>query len=155
MDCKRSLCAHESVFYYHYPSATTKEMIMTFGLERELAVRRGVSFCLQQVYRQIFNIRGTKSHILNVSCLVLHLPLSNPLKPGIKSIMKMYLEQRRHLNDQQFYCLLGCDLYYSFCGITKWRPFLSRPHYVQAMWNDNYCAFCPEHSMNFQENITP
>ena len=46
-------------------------------------------------YRQVSNIRRTKSQTLNVSCLGLQLFLSNPLKPGIKSRMKMSLEQRR------------------------------------------------------------
>ena len=40
-------------------------------------------------YRQISNIRRTKSQTLNVSCLVLQLSLPNPLKPGIKSRMKI------------------------------------------------------------------
>ena len=56
--------------------------------------------------RQISDISHTKSQTLNVSCLVLQLSLSDPLKPGIKSRMKMYLEQRRqamlqlHLSDK-------------------------------------------------------
>ena len=45
-------------------------------------------------YHKISNIRGTKSQILNVSHLVLQLSLPNPLKSGVKSRMKMYLEQR-------------------------------------------------------------
>ena len=59
-------------------------------------------------YRQISNTKRTKSQTLNVSCLVLQLSLSNPLRPGIKSRMKMCLEQRRqamlqlHRSDQQF-----------------------------------------------------
>ena len=40
-------------------------------------------------YRQISNISCTKSQTLNVSCLVWQLPLTNPLKPGMKSRMKM------------------------------------------------------------------
>ena len=40
-------------------------------------------------YRQISNIRCTKSQTLNVSCLVMQLSLSNPLKAGIKTTMKM------------------------------------------------------------------
>ena len=35
------------------------------------------------------NIKRTKSHNLNVSCLVLQLSLHNPLKPGVKSRMEM------------------------------------------------------------------
>ena len=51
------------------------------------------------------------------SRLVLQLSLPNQLKPGVKSRMKMYLEQRRqamlqlHLSDQHMYCLLRCVLY--------------------------------------------
>ena len=44
---------------------------------------------LHKDYRQISNITRTKSQTLNVSCLVLHLSFSNPLKPGIKSRMEM------------------------------------------------------------------
>ena len=42
-----------------------------------------------QDYRKISNIRRTKSQNLNVSRLVLQLSLSNPMKPGVKSKMKM------------------------------------------------------------------
>ena len=71
-------------------------------------------------YRQISNIIRTKSQNLNVPRLVLLLP--NPLKPGVKSGMKMNLEQRRqamlqlHLGDQQLWCLLRCVLYQRFDG---------------------------------------
>ena len=41
------------------------------------------------IYRHISNIRCTKSHNSNVSCLVLQLSLSNALKKCIKSRMKM------------------------------------------------------------------
>ena len=41
----------------------------------------------------LVSIRRIKSKTSNVSCLVLQLPLSNPLKPGIKSRVKMLLEQ--------------------------------------------------------------
>ena len=40
-------------------------------------------------YHKTSSISLTKSHNLNVSCLVLQLPLPNPLKPGVKSGMKM------------------------------------------------------------------
>ena len=46
-------------------------------------------------YRKLSNIRRTKSQNLNDSRLVLQLPLSNPLEPGVKSRMKMQLGQRR------------------------------------------------------------
>ena len=60
------------------------------------------------IYRQISNIEGTKYQNLNASRLVSQLSLPNLLKPIVKSIMKMWLEQRRqamlqlHLSDQQF-----------------------------------------------------
>ena len=68
-------------------------------------------------YRQVSNIRRTKSQHLKDSRTVLWLSLPNPLKPDIKSRMKMLLEQRRqavlqlHLSDRQFYSLLRCVLY--------------------------------------------
>ena len=40
-------------------------------------------------YRKISNISRTISQNLNDSCLVLQLSLPNPLKPGVKSRMKM------------------------------------------------------------------
>ena len=40
-------------------------------------------------YRQISNIRHTKSQNLIVSCIVLQLSLCNLLKPGVDSKMKM------------------------------------------------------------------
>ena len=40
-------------------------------------------------YRQISNISRPKSHNLNVSGLVLQMSLPNPLKPDVKTIMKM------------------------------------------------------------------
>ena len=40
-------------------------------------------------YRKVSNIRRTKSHNLNDSHLVLKSSLPNPLKPGVKSRMKM------------------------------------------------------------------
>ena len=58
------------------------------------------------IYRRIFNIRRTKSPNLNVSRLVLQLSLPNPMKPSVKSRMKMWLVQRRqamrqlHLSDR-------------------------------------------------------
>ena len=41
------------------------------------------------VYRKISNMIRTKSPNLNVSGLVLQLSLPNPVKPGVKSRMKM------------------------------------------------------------------
>ena len=60
------------------------------------------------VYCKTSNIWCTKSQDLNVSYFALQLSLPNPLKPGVKSRMKLWLEQGRqamlqlHLNEQQF-----------------------------------------------------
>ena len=40
-------------------------------------------------YSQSSSISSFKSKNVNVSCLVLHLSLSDPLKPGVKPRMKM------------------------------------------------------------------
>ena len=47
------------------------------------------SFILVNMYLKISYTRCTKSQNLNVSRLVLQLPLLNPLKPGVKLTMKM------------------------------------------------------------------
>ena len=68
-----------------------------------------------KTYRKTSNISGTKFPNLNVSLLALQLSLTIPLKPGVKSRMKMEMEQRRlamfqlHLSDQQVYFL------YTYC----------------------------------------
>ena len=45
------------------------------------------------IYRKIYNISHTKSQNLNVSRLVFKLSLSNLLKPGVKSKMKMKISE--------------------------------------------------------------
>ena len=68
-------------------------------------------------YHQISNISHIKYKNLNVSRLGLQLSFCSVLKPGVKSRMKMQLDQCRqtvlqlHLSDQQFYCLIRCFLY--------------------------------------------
>ena len=63
---------------------------------------------LNDDYREVSNIRRTKSQHLNVYRFVLQMSLRNLLKPGIQPRMKMWLEQRRqvmlqlHLSDKQF-----------------------------------------------------
>ena len=44
---------------------------------------------IQSTVRQTSSLKCTKSKNLNVSHLVLQLSLPNPLKPGVKSRMKM------------------------------------------------------------------
>ena len=79
------------------------------------AVNMYTYFCT--MYCLTSNIRHTTFQNLNVSCLVLLLSLTNPLKQGVKSRMKMQLEQRwqamlqLHLSSQQLHCLLRYDLY--------------------------------------------
>ena len=51
------------------------------------ALKKGNHLCLS--YRKISNISRTKSPNLNVSRLVLQLSVPNPMKPDVKSRMKM------------------------------------------------------------------
>ena len=51
--------------------------------------------CCHHAYRQVSDVRRTKSQHLKDSRTVLRLSLPNPSKPDVKSIMKMQLEQRR------------------------------------------------------------
>ena len=74
-------------------------------------------------YRQISNVRCSKSQILNDSHLVLPLSLLNPLKPGVEvenedvvgAVATGILQP--HLSDEWFHCLLRCALYYRFDSI--------------------------------------
>ena len=47
--------------------------------------------CVTNEYRKLFDIRRSKSQNLHESRLVLQLSLPNPLKPGAKSRLKMYM----------------------------------------------------------------
>ena len=92
-------------------------LLMQFCISQSQLVKTSWNQSHKQFNRQISNIRCTKSHNFNVSPLVLQLSLRNLLKPGVKSRMKMWLEQRRqvmlqlHLSDQQFNCRLRCVLH--------------------------------------------
>ena len=75
-------------------------------------------------YRQTSTISCTKSQSLNVSRLVMELPLPTPLKPGVKLIMKMWLEQRRQayiisLRDMPLLPISPVQLPYFFKSIVK------------------------------------
>ena len=76
--------------------------MFNYVLQQEISPNR------HMIYRKISNIRRTNSQNLNDSHLVLQSSLPNPLKPGVKSRMKIWLEQRRqamlqlYLSDQQF-----------------------------------------------------
>ena len=78
----------------------------------------------QNAYHKTSNISCTKYQNSNVFRLVWQFSLPNPLKPGVNSMLKMWLEQHRqailqlHLSDQQVYCLIRCDLCY---GIDRNR----------------------------------
>ena len=90
----------------------------TACIQANLAIQGAlVSATIVLAYCEISNITRTKLQNWNDSHLVLQLFLPNPLKPVIKSIIKMLLEQRRqallqlHLRYEQCYCLLRCNLY--------------------------------------------
>ena len=104
-------------------------------------------------YRQVSNIRCIKSQHFIDSRTVLRLSLPNPLKPDVKTRMKMQLEQRRqallqlHLNDRQFYCLLRWILYWRFYGKRGWyrgdeptQDFVSLATFRLSCCRD--CQFC-------------
>ena len=106
-------------------------------------------------YRQLSNIRRIKSQNINVSGLVLQLPLPNPFKPGVESRMKMKLEQRRqvmlqlHLSKKQIYCLLRCafnkrfDVSYNVYNATGFH-IVSYCIYIHAKeWGWRYHVNCP------------
>ena len=61
---------------------------LTAASEAKAAIISDLDICICN-YRKISNIRRTKSPNLNVSRLVLQLPLPNPVKSGVKSRMKM------------------------------------------------------------------
>ena len=44
---------------------------------------------VENIYRKVSNIRRTQNQNLNDSRFNMQLPLSNPLKPGVESRMKM------------------------------------------------------------------
>ena len=87
---------------------TTGEAILLFLYFTYIWSHRMVTgFCFQSHYHQVSTIRRTKSQHLKYSRTVLWLSLPNPLKPDVKSRMKMQLDQRRqamcqlHLSDRQ------------------------------------------------------
>ena len=57
-------------------------------------MKRDFSLLYFKEYCQTSNISRTKHQNWNVSDLILQLSLPNPLKPSVKSRMKMQLEQR-------------------------------------------------------------
>ena len=75
---------------YHYNSCFSFKMYMTFTKQETFW-----QFCITHCTTS--SISCTKSYNLNVSRLILELSLSNPLEPGVKSAMKMYLNDQRLL----------------------------------------------------------
>ena len=73
------------------------------------------------MYRQTFNMMRTKSPNLNVCHLVLHLSLSNLVRPGIKSRMEMSALLQLHLCNQQFYYLLRGVIFQIFDGMHSFE----------------------------------
>ena len=73
---------------YHFRKKTCK-WSKEFSLNI-IAVWSLPSYASWSAYCQTSYISGTKSQNLNVSCLVLQLSLTNPLKPGVKLRMKMW-----------------------------------------------------------------
>ena len=59
------------------------------ALFEPMVIQFTYAYMFHRAYRKISNISRTKSPDLNVSRLVLQLSLPNPMKPGVKSRMKM------------------------------------------------------------------
>ena len=64
-------------------------LIRLYKGERKCLKEAMTMFLHDCMYRQLSNLRCTKCQTLNVSSLVLQLPLFNPLQQGIKTRMKM------------------------------------------------------------------
>ena len=69
--------------------AGTTILVPCLTFESQQVIQRRGSSLVKKMYRKISNIRRTKSQNLNVSRLVLQLFSPNPMKPGVKSRMKM------------------------------------------------------------------
>ena len=61
---------------------------------KDVVLHCSIFFKWNKLVRVRVNIRRTKSQNLNVSRLFSQLALPNPLKPGFKSRMKMWLDRR-------------------------------------------------------------
>ena len=84
--CPILLCCHYAWFFCCYEMLSWYNSSLNHVMACSLMV--ALSYQLYQ-YRKISNIRRTKSPNLNVSRLFLQLSLPNPMKPGVKSRMKM------------------------------------------------------------------
>ena len=71
----------------HNPWAVLNTVKLILKYHYNVAPTRGMN--MPHDYRKISNIRRTKSQNWNDSHLVLKSSLPNPLKPGVKSRMKM------------------------------------------------------------------
>ena len=93
---------------WHWPVISVISLTETFRLRSW----HGWVITHLLIYRQVSNIRRTKSKHLKDSRTVLRLSLPNPLKPDVKSRMKRRQAMLQlHLSDLQFYCRVGCVLY--------------------------------------------
>ena len=141
---------------WHYSRNGLKKCVQCHSCDTLPVTSTVLSSHVISTYCQISTIRRTKSQHWNVFRLVLQLPVPNPLKPCVRSRMKMQLERRHavlqlHLRDQQVYCLLRCDLYQRFDGtiqstlLTR-RGIFQIPapnHYWEILRNMKVCfQFC-------------
>ena len=91
-------------------TVTFREYVIIFAAVLTTDIPNLAHVLLVLNYRQTSKMRHTKSQNLNVFSLVLQLSLYNILKPGVKSRIQMWLEQRRQvmlklqLSIQQCYC---------------------------------------------------
>ena len=103
----------------NYLMAGTKNMKSSFMYDHYSGVT-WASQCLKSHAKWLlvrYIVQANNNENVKPLPLVLYLSLTNQLKPGVELRMKMQLEQcsqvmlQLHLSDQQFYCLIRCNLF--------------------------------------------
>ena len=98
---RSNLTVLQLIFYIMSLKTILLKNTVTFPGANELAIYFVYNHIigLELLYYQTSNISNTISPNLNVSYLALHLSSPNPLKPGIKSVMKMCLSALLQLHE--------------------------------------------------------
>ena len=102
---------------------------------------------------QTSNIRHTKSQNLDISHLVLQLSLPNPLKPGVKSIMKVQL---RNSADRRYSNYIWMINNFTAWGVTYIRTLMLEANIMQhiqvAIAIKQTKMWCHFNMVNFLQN---
>ena len=87
--CVNSLWPCHALWKHRFRSTLAQVMVCCLTAPSPYLNQCWFTCGIPRRYCQIFSISCTKSQHLNISCLALQLSLPNPLKPGVKSRMKM------------------------------------------------------------------